>query len=174
MGPHSSVQTIKHKYEHHGKVQPSYSSERMVSVSCALVRNVWINPRMKAKHLVKMLLKLVRECLYSQWNQARINMDWKSARKKTLLQNQHKKVYSLQFAKAHRDKDPHFWRHVLWSDETKVELFDYNNHRYIWRKKGEACKPENTNREVRGWQHHAVGIFCCRRDWCSSQNRCCH
>ena len=38
---------------------------------------------------------------------------------------------------------------VLWSDETKIELFDHNDHCdhdhcYIWRKRGEACKPENT------------------------------
>ncbi|KAI4873237.1 hypothetical protein NFI96_022814 [Prochilodus magdalenae] len=42
------------------------------------------------------------------------------------------------------EKDLHFWRHVLWSDETKIELFGHNDHRYVWRKKGEASKPKNT------------------------------
>uniref|UniRef100_A0A3B4BM26 Uncharacterized protein n=1 Tax=Periophthalmus magnuspinnatus TaxID=409849 RepID=A0A3B4BM26_9GOBI len=28
------------------------------------------------------------------------------------------------------------------------------------------------NCEIRGWQHHVVGLFCCRRDWWTSQNRC--
>ena len=37
-----------------------------------------------------------------------------------------------------------FWKNVLWSDETKIELFGHNDHRYVWRKKGEACKPKNT------------------------------
>ena len=37
-----------------------------------------------------------------------------------------------------------FWRNVLWSDETKIELFGRNDHRYVWRKKGEACKLKNT------------------------------
>ena len=27
------------------------------------------------------------------------------------------------------------------------------------------------NREARGWQPHVVGVLCCRRDWCTSQNR---
>jgi hypothetical protein len=27
------------------------------------------------------------------------------------------------------------------------------------------------NHEARGWQHHVVGVFCCRRDWWTSQNR---
>jgi hypothetical protein len=48
------------------------------------------------------------------------------------------------FATAHGDKDCTFWRNVHWSDETKIELFGYNDHRYVWRKKGEACKPKNT------------------------------
>uniref|UniRef100_A0A8C8K1R5 Metallophosphoesterase 1 n=1 Tax=Oncorhynchus tshawytscha TaxID=74940 RepID=A0A8C8K1R5_ONCTS len=33
---------------------------------------------------------------------------------------------------------------IIWSDETKIELFGNNDHRYVWRKKGEACKPKNT------------------------------
>ena len=27
------------------------------------------------------------------------------------------------------------------------------------------------NPEARGGQHHGVGVLCCRRDWCTSQNR---
>ena len=30
------------------------------------------------------------------------------------------------------------------SDESKIEQFGHNDHVYIWKKKGEACKPENT------------------------------
>jgi hypothetical protein len=26
----------------------------------------------------------------------------------------------------------------------KIELFDHSDHRYVWRKKGEACKLKNT------------------------------
>uniref|UniRef100_A0AAZ3SDD1 Uncharacterized protein n=1 Tax=Oncorhynchus tshawytscha TaxID=74940 RepID=A0AAZ3SDD1_ONCTS len=25
-------------------------------------------------------------------------------------------------------------------------------------------------REAWGWQHHVVGVLCCRREWCTSQN----
>ncbi|CDQ66483.1 unnamed protein product [Oncorhynchus mykiss] len=41
-------------------------------------------------------------------------------------------------------QDRAFWRNVLWSDETKIELFGHNDHCYVWRKKGEACKPKKT------------------------------
>ena len=50
----------------------------------------------------------------------------------------------LHFATAHGDRDCPFWRNVLCSDETKIELFGHIDHRYVWRKKGEACKPKNT------------------------------
>uniref|UniRef100_A0AAZ3SLX5 Transposase Tc1-like domain-containing protein n=1 Tax=Oncorhynchus tshawytscha TaxID=74940 RepID=A0AAZ3SLX5_ONCTS len=73
----------------------------------------------------------------------RHNLKGRSARKKPRLQNCHKKA-RLRFATAHGDKDRTFWRNVLWSDETKIELFGHNYHRYVWRKKGEACRPKNT------------------------------
>uniref|UniRef100_A0A8C8BWJ4 Oxidoreductase like domain containing 1 n=1 Tax=Oncorhynchus tshawytscha TaxID=74940 RepID=A0A8C8BWJ4_ONCTS len=73
----------------------------------------------------------------------RHNLKGRSARKKPLLQTAIKKA-RLQFATAHGDKDRTFWRNVLWSDEKKIELFGHNDHCYVWRKKGEACKPKNT------------------------------
>uniref|UniRef100_A0AAZ3RYM0 Sleeping Beauty transposase HTH domain-containing protein n=1 Tax=Oncorhynchus tshawytscha TaxID=74940 RepID=A0AAZ3RYM0_ONCTS len=47
--PCSSVQTIVHKYKHHGTMQPYYRSGRRRVLSprdeCTLVRKVQINPR---------------------------------------------------------------------------------------------------------------------------------
>uniref|UniRef100_A0AAZ3Q756 Transposase Tc1-like domain-containing protein n=1 Tax=Oncorhynchus tshawytscha TaxID=74940 RepID=A0AAZ3Q756_ONCTS len=73
----------------------------------------------------------------------RHNLKGHSARKKPLLQNRYKKA-RLRFATAHGDKDGTFWRNVPWSDKTKIELFVHYVHRYVWRKKGEACNPKNT------------------------------
>ncbi|CDQ55979.1 unnamed protein product [Oncorhynchus mykiss] len=71
-----------------------------------------------------------------------------------------------RFAIAHGDKDHTFWRNVLWSDETRIELFGHNHHRGSLQ-----AEEHHPNPEARGWQHHVVGVFCCRRDWCTSQNR---
>uniref|UniRef100_A0AAZ3PSC7 Tc1-like transposase DDE domain-containing protein n=1 Tax=Oncorhynchus tshawytscha TaxID=74940 RepID=A0AAZ3PSC7_ONCTS len=60
-----------------------------------------------------------------------------------LLQNRHKKA-RLHFTTAHGDKDHTFWRNVLWSDETKIELFGHNDHRYVWSTNRDACKSKNT------------------------------
>ena len=110
-----------------------------------LVQNVQINPRTTAKDLVKMLeetgtkvsISTVKRVLY------RHNLKGSWERKKPLLQNHHKKA-RLRFATAHGDKDRTFWRNVLLSDEAKIELFGHNDHRYVWRKKEEACKLKNT------------------------------
>ena len=146
--PRSPVQTVIRKYEHHGTMQPSYrSGRRRVLSPCderTLVRKVQINPRTTAKDLVKMLeesgtkfsTSTVKLGLY------RHIIKGCSARKKPLLQNRHKKA-RLRFATAHGVKDCIFWRNVLWSGETKIELFGHNDHRYVWRKKGEAYKTKN-------------------------------
>jgi hypothetical protein len=81
--------------------------------------------------------------IHSKTSPIDINLKGFSARKMPLLQNRHKKG-RLRFATAHGDKDRTFWRHVLWCDETKIELFGQNPHRYVWRKNGETCKPKNT------------------------------
>uniref|UniRef100_A0A674C7G8 Paired domain-containing protein n=1 Tax=Salmo trutta TaxID=8032 RepID=A0A674C7G8_SALTR len=147
--PRSSVQTIVFKYKHNVTTQPSYRSGRRHVLSvideCTLVRKVQINPRTTAKDLVKMLeetgtkvsISTVKRVLY------RHNLKGRSARKKPPLQNRHKKARQ-RFATAHGDKDHTFWRNVLWSDETKLELFGHNDHCYVWRKKGDACKLKNT------------------------------
>ena len=133
--PHSSVQTIVCKYKHHGTTQPSDRSGRRRVLSPrderTLVWKVQINPR-TAKDLVKMLeetgtkvsISTVKRVLYRQ------NLNGRSARKKPLLQNHHEKA-RLRFATADGDKDHTFWRNVLWSDETKIELLGHNDHRFV-------------------------------------------
>ena len=84
------------------------------------------------------------------------NLKGRSARKKQLLQNRHKKA-RLLFASAHGDKDCTIWRNVLWSDETKIELFGHNDHRYVWRKQGcLQAEEHHPNCEAQG-----VAASCC-------------
>ena len=50
----------------------------------------------------------------------------------------------LKFAKSHLDDSEDDWRKVIWSDETKLELFGHNTTKTVWRRAGEAYKPRNT------------------------------
>jgi len=45
-----------------------------------------------------------------------------SPRRKHLLKMMHKKAHK-QFAEDKQTKDMDYWKHVLWSDETKINLF---------------------------------------------------
>ncbi|KAG2456329.1 TCB1 transposase, partial [Polypterus senegalus] len=62
------------------------------------------------------------------------------ARWKPLLSKKHMAA-QLEFAK----RDSKTMRNkILWSDETKIELFDVNARRHVWRKPGTAHHPANT------------------------------
>ena len=38
---------------------------------------------------------------------------------------------------------PNIWKKVLWSDETKIELFGHQGKRYVWHKPNTSHHPEN-------------------------------
>ncbi len=57
-------------------------------------------------------------------------------RRKPLLKLAHKKAWK-QFAEDNLVKSMNYWNHVLWSDETKVNLFDSDGVQHVWGRPGE-------------------------------------
>ncbi len=51
----------------------------------------------------------------------------------------HKKARK-QFAEDKQTKDMDYWNFVLWSDETKINLFGSDGVKRVWRQPGEECK----------------------------------
>ncbi len=47
---------------------------------------------------------------------------------------------SLVTARAHADKDEDYWDSILWSDETKINVFGTDGFKTVWRRKGEEYK----------------------------------
>ncbi len=45
-----------------------------------------------------------------------------------------------QFAEDKQTKDMDYWKHVLWPDETKINLFGSDGVKCVWRQSGEEYK----------------------------------
>ncbi len=66
-----------------------------------------------------------------------------STRKVPLLKKAHVQA-RLKFANEHLNDSEENWVKVLWSDETKIELFGINSTRRVWRRRNAAYDPKNT------------------------------
>ncbi len=79
-----------------------------------------------------------------------------STRKVPLLKKAHVQAH-LKFANDSED-----WVKVLWSDETKIQLFGINSTHCVWRRRNAAYDPKNTippsNMEV---ETLSLGVFFC-------------
>ncbi len=60
-------------------------------------------------------------------------------RNKPLLKMLHKKARK-QFAEDKQTKDMDYWNHVLWSDETNINVFGSDGVKRVWRQPGEEYK----------------------------------
>ena len=50
------------------------------------------------------------------------------------------KIKRLKFARKHINKPVEFWRRVLWTDESKFELFNKKRRERVWRKDNEGLQ----------------------------------
>ena len=147
--PRDTVGNIIRKFKSKGTVAnvPGRGRKKKITPATArwIRRNVDKNPRLTAKDLQGDLAKAgtdvsvqtVRRQLYEQRLHAR------TPRRTPLLTTRHKKS-RIQYAKENLEKPKKFWESVLWTDETKIELFGPMDHRYVWRKKNEAFVEKNT------------------------------
>ncbi len=55
----------------------------------------------------------------------------------------------LEFAKRHLKKASQFWNNILWTDETKINLYQSDGKRRVWRRKGTAHDPKHTTSSVK-------------------------
>ncbi|KAK3550598.1 hypothetical protein QTP70_000675 [Hemibagrus guttatus] len=77
-----------------------------------------------------------------------------SARRVPLLKPVHVRA-RLKFAREHLDDPEEDWENIIWSDETKIELFGKNSTCRVWRRKNAELHPKNTMPTVK----HGGGNF---------------
>lgn len=145
----TTVGNIIRKYKDHGTVAtlPGRGRKKMLTTTATryITREMQKNPRMTAKDLqkgmadagTKVSVSTIRRTLHAGGLHARV------PRRTPLLTKKHKKS-RLHFAQHHLEKSEEFWKTVLWTDETKLELFGHMDQRYVWRKKNEAYAEKNT------------------------------
>ena len=63
-------------------------------------------------------------------------------KKTSLLLKWHRDA-RLKFVRQHKEKENSFWERVLWTDETKFELFGHNYWNHVWRKDAKAYSSKN-------------------------------
>lgn len=71
-----------------------------------------------------------------------------TTRCKPLISKKNRKA-RLDFAKKHRDQPQKFWNKVVWTDETKINLYQSDGKAKVWRKKGSAYDPKHTSSSVK-------------------------
>ncbi len=84
-------------------------------------------------------------------------------RRKPLLKMMHKKARK-QFAEDKQTKDMDYWNHVLWSDETKINLIGSDGVKHVWRQPGEGVQRQVclAYSQAWWWECHGLGLHeCC-------------
>ncbi len=75
----------------------------------------------------------------------------------------------LEFAKWHLKKPSQFWNNILWTDETKINLYQSDGKRRVWWRKGTAHDPKHTTSSVKhgGGSVMAWYMYGCQWNWFS-------
>lgn len=147
--PVSTVQSIINKHKRFNTVKNLSGRGRKRKVSPKLARRICrevnTNPRTTTKALIQTLEQTGTKVSRSTIERVlhRGGLHGRKPRKTPLLRKKHL-VARLAFCRGHLKQDPSFWSTILWSDETKLELFGHMDTQYVWRKKGEAYRPKNT------------------------------
>lgn len=147
--PRDTIGSIIRKFKTYGTAanlpgrgrKPTISSRALSN----LVRTAKKTPRVTARQLQDDLMKAgtsasvatIRRALNKQ------GLHGRTPRRTPLLTSRNIRS-RLEYARRNLDKTTEFWETVLWTDETKLELFGHMDQRYVWRAQGQAYDQKNT------------------------------
>ena len=140
--PKSTIHSVIQKYRETGSVANKAGRGRKRMTSARQDRSLFVEmkkPRMDAELVASRSKELIginvspstiRRRMYERGYHGRV------ARKKPYLNEYHIKR-RLQFAKDHIDQPMEFWKKVIWSDESKFNLFGSDGRMFVWRRPNE-------------------------------------
>ncbi len=109
----------------------------VISRGCIWEIDVWVLPallqRLKGWGGQPVRAQTIRRTLHQ------IGLHGCCPRRKPLLKMMHKKARK-QFAEDKQTKDMDYWNHLLWFDETKINLFGSDGVKRVWQQPGEEYK----------------------------------
>ncbi len=133
--PKSTVASIILKWKTFGTTRTLPRAGRPAKLSYrgrrALVRKVKKNPKITVAELQRCIREMGESCRKSTITAAlhQSGLYGRVARRKPLLSARHMKA-RMEFAKKHLKDSKMVTNKILWSDETKIELFGLNSKRY--------------------------------------------
>uniref|UniRef100_A0A7N8Y2H6 Sleeping Beauty transposase HTH domain-containing protein n=1 Tax=Mastacembelus armatus TaxID=205130 RepID=A0A7N8Y2H6_9TELE len=140
--PKSTVASIILKWKKFGKTRTLPRPGRPAKLSNrgrrALVREVKKNPKITVAELQRCSREMGESSTKSTITAGAL---WQSGPTEASPQCMKARI---EFAKKHMKDSQTMRNKILWSDETKIELFGVNSKRYVWRKPGTAHHLPNT------------------------------
>ncbi|GFX72905.1 transposable element Tcb1 transposase [Trichonephila clavipes] len=146
---HSCVQKIIGRFKSDGLIENKRGRGRKSILSDVakrkVLKDIKIDPKLSAVKLAAETSRIMGRSVSAETVRNVIRHAGYSsqvARKKTFisLQNQKKR---LEFAKTHQLKTDNFWKKVIFSDESKFNIFGSDGRRAFWRKPNTALDPKN-------------------------------
>lgn len=147
--PRATVQTIVKNYINNKSVENNPRSGRPKKLTrrdvSFILKEVNKDPKISAPKLAEHIEecsniivhpRTIRNALHENGFKSRV------ARKKPLISEKNRKL-RLNFAKTHLDKNMHFWNRVLFTDESKYNIFGSDGRSKVWRKPNTALDPKN-------------------------------
>lgn len=147
--PKTTVFDIINRYKQTGRIEDAKRTGRPTALTERerrdIVRKVKVDPFISTPKLqveVKERFGKDVNCRTLQNYVRKAGFRARMARKKPLISKRNQRR-RLAFARKHIKKPISFWNSILWSDESKINLFGADGANKVWRRPNEALKPRN-------------------------------
>lgn len=146
-----AVEQIRRKFQSTGSVADRIGRGRKRATSnredIRIVREVKKNPKITVREIRENIhLDVSDRTVRRRLSEA--NLHSRFARKRPFISAINKKK-RLQFARKYANMPLDFWKKILWTDESKFELFGQKKRIRVWRKHGEELQDRHIQKTVK-------------------------